>query len=773
MDNKNKKSDKVKTVITSLLGLKTVNDNQYVVGELKRMAERMNDEIFRIAVVGEFSSGKSTFINALIGKDILSHARRETTAAITYIRNVSASDSNCGKVIIEFRDGSQKMLDDFAQIKDYTTAQSDNSVAEKIKSVTVYVNFLGSDAPILVVDTPGLNGIAKHHREITIEEMKKAHTCIYLLSSTGISKSDVDFIRILNDYQSTFLFLQNFIDDLSLSEGDSAESKTREDDRIIRESILGEEKTFNYKVIGISALKALASKDRSITKLYSKDYRELTDADRPRLYKESNFSELEQHLRRLIETEEYKSVIVDSVKRRLTIVLEGLLGQLDEEQKFNIQMREQDEGTKRINVAKAIIEKMDNTVGDRERKLRNFIKSTSDKQQMLLEKDMKVKINSLYDEICKDIDDKIPDYQSFKDFMKNYDMSPPRYYGEMISEKINYDIIPEIKDTANLFLNHIYELAIERIESYSNVAVRTTKKSFNVGELTESFQMEETESISNIESMEYKCKNLKNSIDLLRRKNADREKNLSAAKEVEQRINGMISDFNYEKQRAVSSLGSRPEALEWKTSKTVWVSRGGPIRDRIFGKIEKTVYDYHTDDSAGEEWDKRIREKLDEFRPKERELNNLLSDARSKSDSISDDIYNNNNQIKKAEKEIEFFNQQIQIQKEIYQNEVKLSQSKFCDRQKSLLKNDIHYKMLEIGEKGSTVSYLTEYIRKVFSQNEIMIEDIGIEELRKALSGQKAEYERLISENTDSLEKRYQINESDLKVIRLIYNDIA
>ena len=54
-----------------------------------------------------------------------------------------------------------------------------------------------------------------------------------------------------------------------------------------------------------------------------------------------------------------------------------------------------------------------------------------------------------------------------------------------------------------------------------------------------------------------------------------------------------------------------------------------------------------------------------------------------------------------------------------------------------------------------------------------MIEDIGIEELRKALSGQKAEYERLISENTDSLEKRYQINESDLKVIRLIYNDIA
>ena len=48
----------------------------------------MNDDEIRIAVVGEFSSGKSTFINALIGKDILNHATKETTAVITRLINV-------------------------------------------------------------------------------------------------------------------------------------------------------------------------------------------------------------------------------------------------------------------------------------------------------------------------------------------------------------------------------------------------------------------------------------------------------------------------------------------------------------------------------------------------------------------------------------------------------------------------------------------------------------------------------------------------------------
>lgn len=41
------------------------------------MLERLKTNTFRLAVVGEFSSGKSTFLNAIIGKDILKHGVQE------------------------------------------------------------------------------------------------------------------------------------------------------------------------------------------------------------------------------------------------------------------------------------------------------------------------------------------------------------------------------------------------------------------------------------------------------------------------------------------------------------------------------------------------------------------------------------------------------------------------------------------------------------------------------------------------------------------------
>ena len=86
--------------------------------EVEIFRERLNDDEIRIAVVGEFSAGKSTFINALIGKDILKHATTETTAVITRIVNVDKKSSLCytGKVI--FKDKTKKVLKDLNSIKE-------------------------------------------------------------------------------------------------------------------------------------------------------------------------------------------------------------------------------------------------------------------------------------------------------------------------------------------------------------------------------------------------------------------------------------------------------------------------------------------------------------------------------------------------------------------------------------------------------------------------------------------------------------------------------
>lgn len=47
--------------------------------ELTALDEKLDEDVFRLAVVGEYSTGKSTFINALIGQDLLLHMKREAT----------------------------------------------------------------------------------------------------------------------------------------------------------------------------------------------------------------------------------------------------------------------------------------------------------------------------------------------------------------------------------------------------------------------------------------------------------------------------------------------------------------------------------------------------------------------------------------------------------------------------------------------------------------------------------------------------------------------
>ena len=165
--------NEIEKIITQLRNNSTVKKSKQILADIQNIDSRLNEDVFKLAVVGEFSSGKSTFINAIIGMDLLSHSTEETTATLTYITNVNAKDDRINTCKVNYRSGKSIILKDLSCLSDYTTAQSENNVAAEISSVEIYVNFINSDYPIMIIDTPGLNGVADDHREITLEEIKK------------------------------------------------------------------------------------------------------------------------------------------------------------------------------------------------------------------------------------------------------------------------------------------------------------------------------------------------------------------------------------------------------------------------------------------------------------------------------------------------------------------------------------------------------------------------------------------------------------------------
>ena len=77
------KTSKLKSIAQKALEERIISQDVY-----DDLVSRIHNNEFRITIVGEFSSGKSTLIDALIGKDILPHSTSETTATLTYIDSV-------------------------------------------------------------------------------------------------------------------------------------------------------------------------------------------------------------------------------------------------------------------------------------------------------------------------------------------------------------------------------------------------------------------------------------------------------------------------------------------------------------------------------------------------------------------------------------------------------------------------------------------------------------------------------------------------------------
>ena len=169
---------------------------------------RLNDERFNLVVVGEFSRGKSTFVNALLGRRMLPVSKSPTTAVISKIVYGETSE-----YIVHYKSGESKTIseDEFLDIKAYSGegVLSLDRLKDKLKSLVKYqeklddIDFVEIRHPLSlcrnnveVVDTPGTNDLNTGRVDITYNYLKKADAAILVLMATqALTKSEMEFLR--------------------------------------------------------------------------------------------------------------------------------------------------------------------------------------------------------------------------------------------------------------------------------------------------------------------------------------------------------------------------------------------------------------------------------------------------------------------------------------------------------------------------------------------------------------------------------------------------
>ncbi len=136
------------------------------------------DELFLLVVVGEFNAGKSAFINALLGEDVLKEGVTPTTTQINILR--------------------------------YGSEYERNVEQENMHVLTAPIEIL---TDISIVDTPGTNAIIRQHEEITSQFVPRSDLVLFITSADRpFTESERTFMQQIRDWGKKVIVVLNKID---------------------------------------------------------------------------------------------------------------------------------------------------------------------------------------------------------------------------------------------------------------------------------------------------------------------------------------------------------------------------------------------------------------------------------------------------------------------------------------------------------------------------------------------------------------------------------
>jgi GTPase SAR1 family protein len=166
-----------------------------------------------IAVMGEFSSGKSTFVNALLGEVVAPMGVLPTTTTINFFRR-----GPTGGARVHYRDGS---IGTVARGEIHTFLRGlDDVAASRVRHMEIERTSarMGEAA---VVDTPGLNALDGFHERVAREFVDEADAIIWIFSATrGGAASEAGVLKSMRADGRQVLGVLNKVDTLDPEERD-------------------------------------------------------------------------------------------------------------------------------------------------------------------------------------------------------------------------------------------------------------------------------------------------------------------------------------------------------------------------------------------------------------------------------------------------------------------------------------------------------------------------------------------------------------------------
>lgn len=702
---------------------------------LRVFYNNVEKNVFSIVVVGEFSAGKSTFLNAMMHKKALPTFSTETTATVNFLRHVTcAPNGEAGIVYYREPKGSTEVLEslDPATIERVVSTRGDKEndrVATRVDHVDLFFDSDFLTDGVTLVDSPGLNGTADHHREITEEQICRSSACIFLFNAEQPgSKSNFDFLRELKSRNSNIFFVLNKINTIKTAEGETVEGIVNHIARIYHEQF--PEETQIPHIWPISANEALTARDlniKNILDIWGNERSIDTPEERERLEKKSRMKNFEDHLWNYLTN---GARARDQLLSPLGSTLKALSAQ-KEGLKTQIEMLEQESGSKELEQQKEILERKIDELQTRRMEASRQLKGQMRETLSDLQNQAKTECSQLQEKIKGELKRK-GSPEDLQQYSTRLGDKLQREYGRIAAE-LDEQLRRELLDMVHTeFVDHAEELA-EKLDG--------TGSPVKLGIDPKSFQIESISSGLDLGEFDKKCETLEKRVAELQEKSEQLRDDFIAARANERDLQEAQKWLRQlrENREEFKAAFKIPEVN--KTKKTEMVDHD---RNGIFGKIANVFVgaqreQVETEETDSAAHDAAIKDRDNILSDKDkviREAEAAVNEAKSRVHETRSEVLDSRQQREASR--LEEALRKLEETRENQAKEIKEVSSRTLDRlQDELLGKveDCSYNVVSMVK-----SYLWER-QKSYIQ---MVQDLVNISLNEELSKKKSELEKLI-----------------------------
>ena len=210
---------------------------------------KLAEDRFTLAVVGQFKRGKSSLMNAIIGRELLPTGVIPLTSAITVLKYGPKE-----RLVVRCTGALFPKELPISCLSDYVTEKGNPSNRKKVKTACVELPVPFLRCGIEFVDTPGVGSAITANTMTTYSFLPECDAVLFVTSvDTPMTSSELVFLKEIRQYVDRIFFVVNKIDLL-------AEDERNEVMRFVKDTIKAEIGSDAVKVFPVSAQLGLAAR---------------------------------------------------------------------------------------------------------------------------------------------------------------------------------------------------------------------------------------------------------------------------------------------------------------------------------------------------------------------------------------------------------------------------------------------------------------------------------------------------------------------------------